>query len=85
MEAAARPLPKDESTPPVIKINFVFLLGCVSIPLSFICRVRVYGSKESAAPVPISFFFLQETTILQTAMFDNNALCGFRRILFPPK
>jgi hypothetical protein len=25
MEAAARPLPRDERTPPVIKMNFVFM------------------------------------------------------------
>jgi hypothetical protein len=34
MEAAARPFPRDERTPPVIKINFVFMF------------IKSYSDKE---------------------------------------
>jgi hypothetical protein len=35
MEAAASPFPREDSTPPVIKINLVFLVGFVFINISF--------------------------------------------------
>ncbi len=48
MEAAASPLPKDDSTPPVIKINFVFI---IETPITAVLRhVRQQTSLPNPCP-----------------------------------
>jgi hypothetical protein len=59
MEAAAKPLPSEESTPPVTKMNLVRVdfVGCMAITIATwqLIGQEIFSSKKTVVKLPIIY------------------------------